>query len=331
MPATTLPLLLFVLAAATFQASAFQTTQSNAATAKQFLPNQLNVTHYPYSVHLPDRTTRNLAPLTTPPPVVLSLSGSGARGPPDMLGELSGYDGLSRKIQEYNSGNYTPAHQLAAEEFLTIVPLAPIEGPQWNASWDVTVMPGILAQVASTYELDLTRVYLSTYSMGARAGWDLLIQNPNIFAAAVLSSGNTTADAQQLSTIFGIPIRSYYGTDDEAGLAQMLEGTNATYVWNTLLAAESAGTGPQNASKFLETIIVQNASHLEQTDRPWDEDVIVDGFQGAIPWMLAQSLPTGAQIPGINLTTYGGGVEIISSASNTTSTASSTNSTTQPP
>lgn len=85
---------------------AFVSYQSDASTARRFLVNQVQTPEYPYTVrqksqtgmpptgvvclmedcfrlqvHLPDRTTRGLAPLTTPPPLLFSLSGSGARGP----------------------------------------------------------------------------------------------------------------------------------------------------------------------------------------------------------------------------------------------------------
>lgn len=85
---------------------AFVSYQSDASTARRFLVNQVQTPEYPYTVrqksplrkaptgvvgltearlrlqvHLPDRTTRGLAPLTAPPPLLLSLSGSGARGP----------------------------------------------------------------------------------------------------------------------------------------------------------------------------------------------------------------------------------------------------------
>ena len=66
--------------------------------------------------------------------------------------------------------------------------------------------------------------------MGARASWPLLLQNPDIFAGAIIGSGATYDSAEQLSTLFGIPIRNYYGADDEAGLEEASEDTNTTYV-----------------------------------------------------------------------------------------------------
>lgn len=89
------------------------------AIAHEWIPYQTDVAYYPYVVHLPDRSTRNLPPLAGLPPLLFSLSGSGARGNASMAGVLAGYDGASRKIREYNAGNTTGLpYQLAAEEFL---------------------------------------------------------------------------------------------------------------------------------------------------------------------------------------------------------------------
>lgn len=104
----------FILLAGALLSHAAPTTSA----ARQWLLQQPDVDHYPFEVHLPDRTTRNLPPLAGPPPLLLSLSGSGARGNASQAARLAGYDGTARQVRYYNSGEFTGPSQLAAEEFL---------------------------------------------------------------------------------------------------------------------------------------------------------------------------------------------------------------------
>jgi hypothetical protein len=66
--------------------------------------------------------------------------------------------------------------------------------------------------------------------MGARAGWPLLMDNPDIFAASVISSGATFAQPYQLQALLGNTIRNYYGANDENGLSNATLNTQANYV-----------------------------------------------------------------------------------------------------
>lgn len=53
----------------------------NQFDSKRFLIYNADQVHYPFTVHPPDRETRGLYPLAEPWPMILSLSGSGGRGP----------------------------------------------------------------------------------------------------------------------------------------------------------------------------------------------------------------------------------------------------------
>ena len=115
-----------------------------------------------------------------------------------------------------------------SRRFLTVTPISPLESAQADANWDVKVLPNILAQVNTIYPFDSTRVYLSGYSMGGRACWWLLQQNPNLFAGTIISSGSQ--EKTNMTTILGNSIRAYYAVDDEDGLASDLQSTQATWV-----------------------------------------------------------------------------------------------------
>ena len=53
---------------------------------------------------------------------------------------------------------------------------------------------------------------------------------PDIFAGVIIGSGATYATASQLSSLLGIPIRNFVGSNDEAGLAQATNQTASSYV-----------------------------------------------------------------------------------------------------
>lgn len=66
--------------------------------------------------------------------------------------------------------------------------------------------------------------------MGTRAAWPFLMEYPDIFAGAILSSGATFAQAYQLEALLGNSIRNYYGADDENGLGNATIATQNAYV-----------------------------------------------------------------------------------------------------
>ena len=74
-----------------------------------------------HQVHLPDLSARNGTALNSTAlngtiPMVLSLSGSGARGTVDEAIKLSGYDSAGRMVHEYYQGNQSAAHAIAASQ-----------------------------------------------------------------------------------------------------------------------------------------------------------------------------------------------------------------------
>jgi predicted peptidase len=184
---------------------------------------------------------------------------------------------------------------IALDRFLVITPICPDETAQPDAAWDIDIFPNILAQVAVQYNVDLTRIYLSTYSMGARAAWNLLMKYPDIFAGSVISSGATYADASLLKNLLGNSIRNYYGTVDEFGLFNATLDTQQR--WNQAAARYiQSNSSSIYRTRVLETVgPIQGADHLVMNERPWDEDVITDGYAGALAWLLGQRRLEGGQ------------------------------------
>lgn len=56
------------------------------------------------------------------------------------------------------------------------------------------------------------------------------MQNPDIFAGTIISSGANFADSNDLSKLLGNSIRNYYGGDDESNLSTASNDTQVAYV-----------------------------------------------------------------------------------------------------
>ena len=79
------------------------------------------------------------------------------------------------------------------------------------------------------YPVDLRRIYLTGYSMGAMGVWDILARYPDTFAAAMPVSGAT--DPATAPIIKGIPIWTFHAADDAvvppAGTRAMVKALTA--------------------------------------------------------------------------------------------------------
>jgi hypothetical protein len=106
------------------------------------------------------------------------------------------------------------------------------------------------------------------------------------FAGVVISSGATLASPEELSPLVGIPVRNYYGMAD--GLTASSLDTQARY---------EEAVRRVNGTSTLETIAIEGADHLQMTDRPWDVDVLVDGYPGVLSWLLDQRRAEPGRVP----------------------------------
>ena len=82
--------------------------------------------------------------------------------------------------------------------------------PQSNESLAVLEM---LSLVRSEYNVDGDRIYLMGISMGGFGTWDLILRNPDLFAAAIPICGG--GDPTKVSAIAKMPIRTFHGDADK--------------------------------------------------------------------------------------------------------------------
>lgn len=82
----------------------------------------------------------------------------------------------------------------------------------------------ILRFIASEYNVDRSRIYVTGLSMGGFATWDLMTRHPSVFAAGMPVCGGGDPSAARL--LADIPIRTFHGTLDGS---VPVEGTREMY------------------------------------------------------------------------------------------------------
>lgn len=130
-------------------------------------------------------------------PLVLYLHGRSLSG--DDLDRVDDY-GLPRYLGE---GWELPA--------VVVAPQAP-EGQRWT---DTARLAELVRRVAAAYPVDLHRIYLTGYSMGAGGAWRMVRDYPRLFAAAaILGAWTPEPGSLDPAELRGLPLRVIHGTND---------------------------------------------------------------------------------------------------------------------
>jgi predicted peptidase len=146
-------------------------------------------------------------------PLILFLHGGGESG--DDL-DLVKKHGLPKEI--------------TAGRRLPCIVLAP-QNPDKERLWDNRALMALLRKKQEELRVDDSRVYLAGMSRGAHGVYQLMIQNPDHFAAALMvCGGGPVAYAKRLA---GTPVWFFHGEQDDAVPAEESRRLHAA-----LLAAE---------------------------------------------------------------------------------------------
>ncbi len=81
-----------------------------------------------------------------------------------------------------------------------------------GCNWQSVDFVALIEDVAKSYSIDRSRIYLTGYSMGAYGAWDLLTKEPDLIAAAAPIAGG--GDTSAICAASGVPIRAYHGDAD---------------------------------------------------------------------------------------------------------------------
>jgi len=147
-------------------------------------------------------------------PLVLCLHGGGGRG----------NDNKSRGTHAYTVLSSSDV-QKAYPAFL-MTPQCPKTGKWANESpketYSILKVPmtkemklvlEILDSLQNEFSIDPARLYVTGQSMGGAGTWDIILRNPNLFAAAVPVCGNN--DPSQAKKVIHLPIWVFHGEKDK--------------------------------------------------------------------------------------------------------------------
>ncbi len=145
-----------------------------------------------YHLFLPDDYGREPAKQW---PLIVNLHGRGERG-----------EDLSRvKIHGYN--------KIVAPRpgfpFIMVSPLCP-DSTNWNDH--LTSLSGLMDELIAAYTVDTTRIYLTGLSMGGNGVWQLALEYPHRFAAAVPICG--WSEPERAARLKDLPIWAFHGALD---------------------------------------------------------------------------------------------------------------------
>lgn len=129
-------------------------------------------------------------------PLVLCLHGAGERGS-DL--DSAAAEGIPRLAE---AGHEFP--------FVIVTPQCP-EPSQWVP--EVTTLAGLLNDVVAEYRIDLSRIYVTGFSMGGFGTWSLAIRYPERFAAIAPISGGLWN--QSVAPIRHLPVWTFHGEEDD--------------------------------------------------------------------------------------------------------------------
>lgn len=138
----------------------------------------------------------------------------------------AGYRGNDNERQLTTLGILFQLEDVPVDDVIIIVPQCP-ENEKWvNAEWSqgsyvletvgqtkpMKAVVDLINEIQLKYSVDTSRIYASGFSMGGYGVWNLLINNPKLFAAGIAMCG--AGDPSKARTLVDIPIWAVHGAKD---------------------------------------------------------------------------------------------------------------------
>lgn len=249
--------------------------------------------------------------------LAISLHGAGGRGPANGEAPMQQWQQIGPDVTLWLSSEVQSKHPTIV--FMPQCPEPRFTNPnyddktaspadrakyQWVASWwgardnsyDLATTPVstpmaevtvVIGEILKNYNIDRTRIYVLGGSMGGFGTWDIVMRNPNLFAAAVPMAGG--ADPKQAKTVVagGTRIWTIHGREDgivpETSTVAMVKAMQAAGAKEDQVKLTLLGTPGQDDSP----------GHI------WEG---AEGYcKGVTDWMFAQKRATpgviGTQAP----------------------------------
>lgn len=125
----------------------------------------------------------------------------------------------------------------------------------------------LLATISEELPVDEDKIYLTGFSMGSSAAWDMLARHPKLFAGAVTMSG--VSDPSQAPSLSHIPIWVFHGRFDKVSpiqnsidMVDALKEHNAPVRFNKLLWGHNIQNIVTNDNSYLEWLFEQTRKQI---------------------------------------------------------------------
>lgn len=200
---------------------------SEAMTAETY--SATNGIELPYRLYVPENYDETKAYA-----FLLFLHGAGNRGD-DNLSQISVNTGLIERIIGGETVTYEGEEIDTSQEFIIVAPQCGKDCQWVDTPWDkepdpsydvekiaesayMTALNELLDILFETYSMDETRQYITGLSMGGFGTWDLLMRQPERWAAAIPMGGG--ADLSKTECVSDIPIWTFHQILDSVVLSE---------------------------------------------------------------------------------------------------------------
>ncbi|MBK6965818.1 MAG: prolyl oligopeptidase family serine peptidase [Bacteroidales bacterium] len=126
-----------------------------------------------------------------------------------------------------------------------------------STDWDTETLFALIRYIASEYQIDESRVYLTGLSMGGWATWDLVMAHPDYFAAIAPVCGRINRNYPlRAGEIKSLPVWVFHGAADDVVLINQVS--------KMIIALKAAG----NEARFTIYPLSNHDSWTETYDNP---------------------------------------------------------------
>lgn len=158
-----------------------------------------------YGLFTPERRGQERVPL------VVALHGAGERGT----------DGLVQLLGNQLATSFAEPERQATDRSVVLAPQAPPPSvqpvPAGTSVWEVPQVQQALIELVertiATQPVDPDRVYITGLSMGSMGTFDILPRHPDLFAAALTTTG--LGDVESAPVLASIPMWATHSVDDQ--------------------------------------------------------------------------------------------------------------------
>jgi predicted peptidase len=151
-------------------------------------------------------------------PLVLVLHGGGCKGT-DNKQQIRGTSAWTWTLPEFQKRH--PCYVMVPQcptgiEWVTIrpksIPFGHYQQDKYPEGDEMKLIISLIQKFITEKPIDITRIYVVGFSMGATGSWDIMTRHPNLFAGAIIASGET--DTTKAPLIKHIPIWAFHAELD---------------------------------------------------------------------------------------------------------------------